>query len=371
MGAAPSTTLPDPPLTARPGPDLTPPDQRSPAPATFPASPPLFTTPPPNLATHPAPQKRSFPIREAKLAQDGHTRVEQHVYETLWERAKPHDDISRLMTIGFAAMARLVRLSESNARINLRSLIQKLAIEEHSTYNCEQSLGRTYRIFNYGEILRRRREAGLTWYMRKTLAVVFVDPKTGEPLVSKPKPQKKAPGLNLMGMPGANLGGEAGLNLMPEPPPNLHGLYREQYLVNLSRELDASAPVLYEHLSQYGHPDDDAIRRLFLACKRNSPDCTVDEIAYFVHQKAGLAARMPLHNAIGFLITAVPKCFAGEAFQAFRTEQRRKLEQLETQRRREEAELAQWRAEQEAQLQDPTVPEEEKAYLRKILGRQQ
>lgn len=139
-----------------------------------------------NLAS----QKRRFAIREMRLPSDAHTRAEQHVYERLWEISQPYDEISRAVTIGFGAMAGLVGLSESNARINLRSLLAKLAVEEIGEYNCERSQGRTYRIFNEAEILRRRREAGLRWYMRRTLAVVFVDPATGQPLL-KSKPLRR------------------------------------------------------------------------------------------------------------------------------------------------------------------------------------
>jgi hypothetical protein len=127
-------------------------------------------------------EKRRFPIREMKEPRDAHTRAEQQVYERLWENGKAMEDGSRSITIGFGAMARLVGLSESNARINMRSLIAKLAIEELAEYNCAQSVGRTYRILNYDEIMRRRRAAGLLWYMRRTLAVVFVDTATGEPI---------------------------------------------------------------------------------------------------------------------------------------------------------------------------------------------
>lgn len=133
----------------------------------------------------PGPKKRQFAIREMRLAQDAHTRAEQHVYECLWESGNVYDAVSRSLTIGFGAMTRLVGLSESNARINLRNLIGKLAVEEIAEYNCELSVGRTYRIFNEAEILRRRREAGLHWFMRRTLAVVFVDPATGQPLLKK------------------------------------------------------------------------------------------------------------------------------------------------------------------------------------------
>lgn len=138
----------------------------------------------------PGAHKRRFAIRETRSAADAHTRAEQHVYERLWEIATPYDEVSRTVTIGFGVMANLVGLSESNARINLRSLLAKLAIDEIAEYNCERSQGRTYRIFHETEILRRRREAGLRWYMRRTLAVVFVDPTTGQPLL-KSKPLRR------------------------------------------------------------------------------------------------------------------------------------------------------------------------------------
>jgi hypothetical protein len=146
---------------------------------------------PPIKLALPSPQhKRRFAIREMRRPADAHTRAEQHVYEHLWQIAKPYDEVSRTVTIGFGALANLVGLSESNARINLRSLLAKLAVEEIGEYNCELSQGRTYRIFNETEILRRRREAGLRWYMRRTLAVVFVDPTTGQPLL-KSKPLRR------------------------------------------------------------------------------------------------------------------------------------------------------------------------------------
>jgi hypothetical protein len=148
--------------------------------------PPSISAPPLNLIH----SGRRFAIREMRRAADAHTRAEQHVYERLWEIAKPYDELSRTITIGFGAMANLVGLSESNARINLRSLLAKLAVEEIAEYNCERSQGRTYRVFNEAEILRRRREAGLRWYMRRTLAVVFVDPATGQPLL-KNKPLRR------------------------------------------------------------------------------------------------------------------------------------------------------------------------------------
>lgn len=138
----------------------------------------------PPVSLHPGinltgPRKRNFAIREATTAADGHSRAEHDVYQALWNEGTPQLDGSRLITIGMLNLGRLAGLSESNARINLRSLQRKLAVEEHSTFVCENSQGRTWRVFSPDQILARRRAAGLIWYMKRTLAVVFVDPETG------------------------------------------------------------------------------------------------------------------------------------------------------------------------------------------------
>jgi len=122
-------------------------------------------------------------VREAYGASDGHSRAEQDVYHACWEIGIPQTDSSRLLTMGMAALARHAGLSESNARLNLRSLVRKLALEEYSTYVCEQGLGRTWRIFSPDQVFERRAHAGLRFFMKRTLAVVFVDPLTKQPLL--------------------------------------------------------------------------------------------------------------------------------------------------------------------------------------------
>jgi methyl coenzyme M reductase alpha subunit len=65
--------------------------------------------------------------------------------------------------------------------LNIRALIRKLAVEEFRSEQCEQKVGKTYRIYNTSSILRRRKTAGLEWVIR-TKGVTFVDPNTGQPL---------------------------------------------------------------------------------------------------------------------------------------------------------------------------------------------
>ena len=121
-------------------------------------------------------------IRRATSAQDGHSFGEQALYEALWQHAHPHGDETRIVTVGYRRMAELARLTVNNCKANIQSLIQKLAVEEVASFTHSQ--GRTYLIYSYNAILHRRRESGLTHYI-KSRGVLFVDPDTGEPLTTR------------------------------------------------------------------------------------------------------------------------------------------------------------------------------------------
>jgi hypothetical protein len=131
-----------------------------------------------SLSYHrPAPKK-------ANLVEEGHSHAEHSVYEALWRRSKPYRQDTRVITIGFGAMSRIVRLSLNNCRQNIRSLIRKLAIEEMQAEQCGQKIGKTYLIYSPQATLHRRRSAGLEWVVR-TKGVAFVNPLTGAVLTAK------------------------------------------------------------------------------------------------------------------------------------------------------------------------------------------
>jgi hypothetical protein len=120
----------------------------------------------------------------AKHIQDGHSHSEHAVYTALWEAGEPHTPDARVVTMGFGAMSRLARLSLNNCRLNIRSLIRKLAIEEIGSEDCENKVGKTYLVYNGATVMKRRKAAGLEWVVR-TKGVSFIDPKTGARLLPK------------------------------------------------------------------------------------------------------------------------------------------------------------------------------------------
>ena len=303
-------------------------------------------------------------IRRATLAQDGHSFGEQALYDALWQHAHPRDNDTRIVTLGYRRMSEMARLTVNNCKANIQALIQKLAVEEASTFTHSQ--GRTYLVYNYAAIIHRRREAGLTHYI-KSRGVVFVDPDTGAPLTARIRdrsgipfsggpPSTTVPEGDTKGIPEAALSGAPD---SPAPP-------YSQLVRNSSSNPTSSTPAgLIQGLRQIIDPvDDEAAAVLWHQCKKRSADCTVEEVLYFARAKATLFRSGKIQNPIGFLLTAVPKCFEGASFLEFRREQAQRTREAEEQ-------TAQMRREFEAILNDPGSSEEDRQFVRRMLAEQE
>jgi hypothetical protein len=115
--------------------------------------------------------------------------------------------------------------------------------------------------------------------------------------------------------------------------------------------------------------DDDVLTRLRTATRRVCPDFTEQELIHFIHANGQLlrANTSGIANPLGFLLTSVPKCFTGEAFQLFRKAQRETREREAKEQAQQQTEFEKWRREQQAILDDPNASEDDKTWARKIL----
>jgi len=214
-------------------------------------------------------------VREAQTVQDGHSLAEQAVYETMYAAGKVYRDESRILTIGLRTLAELSRMAYSNCKANVRSLVVKKAIDELPGFSYTD--GRTYIIHGYREILRRRKEAGLTHVLR-TRGVAFVDPQSGAP-------QSSAPDSTAL--------------------PNLESSAPESILAALRRHDPEADPA--------------AAAALWRLCRAIEPTAAMDEVIHFIDLRAGKSGTpMPL----GFLLSTVPRCFQGDSFRRFRQHRR-------------------------------------------------
>jgi hypothetical protein len=288
-------------------------------------------------------------VRRAVLAQDGHSSGEEMLYQSLWNcrYTRQESKETRLVTIGWKAMAKLARLTPRNTRRNCQALIEKLAVEQLSEENSRESIGRTYRLFSYKVILERRRAAGMEWVTRSR-GVVFV-----------PAPVKAA------GAPAAALNPQRSLELAVAPDAKrVPGAERDTG--SPAGLPDSVVRTLREYLPDV---DDASAAALMEACRQNAPDASDEEINYFVRIKADLMQRMgTVKSPMGFLKTSVPRCFEGESFRQFREAESKRREAAALREAAQEEEVRRFQEEQRAILENPKSTEEERKFARNYLG---
>jgi hypothetical protein len=102
--------------------------------------------------------------------------------------------------------------------------------------------------------------------------------------------------------------------------------------------------------------DDPAIKRIFVACKANAPDCTLEDILYFAKTKEH--ALRTAKNPAGLLITSVPACVSANALSALR--QRREREE----NRRQAAEQERAREQELLRIENEEYQRQQKLYAR-------
>jgi hypothetical protein len=120
-------------------------------------------------------------LKECKVAQDGQTRGETRVYDEMWwdKKAVEQQDGSKLITVGYRRLARQLRTGRNNVKKHCQQLITKLAMMKIAEPLLAERVGTTYRVYNYPQILERRRIAGFTQYVNYKGASLLINPTTG------------------------------------------------------------------------------------------------------------------------------------------------------------------------------------------------
>ena len=313
------------------------------------------------------PNGRVVRLRPARSVQDAHTNGEHLLLTAMWKKGTPESEDSRLLRAGLSELARLTGSHKTSCRAYVRALVAKLALEEAETFDAAAGSegARVYRIFSFNTILERRRRANLTHVIR-TGAVSFVNPKTGEKLTASGPllPDSNLPTDSKV-LSESNFHTDSGSNHHHTPGSNHPPLIK-----NRDQELSkqTSSEAIYQALSKYGPVDDDVLTRLIGNCRLATPDSTEDEIIHFIEEKGALVRAGRIHNPIGFLLTAVPKCFSGETFRFYREEQARHREREAAAAARAQLEAEEWKREQHRLLLDPNTPEDHKNMIREWLG---
>ncbi len=258
---------------------------------------------------------RDYPIREARLAQDGHTRGEQAIYAALWRLS---DEGKRTISIGLTTLARRAGMSRSTCQLNLATLESKLSVEIHEPR--AKGSSRSYRVHSYEEILRRRRAAGLTHFQRVTSGVRLLTAEGRELNI----------GIPSLGIPKHNSGiPSSGMPTSSSGIPNLGTQYIDKELQEKKTTTTITESEIAEVVAALrrmtGRSDDNAARTMLLRGREVTPDLNAHEVADMIEQEAPALLRNPrLDNPMGALITRIPACCQGETLRLFRAEQQQR-----------------------------------------------
>jgi hypothetical protein len=310
--------------------------------------------------------RRRIRIREASTVQDAHSLAEQAVYDAMYRAGRPYRGDSRILTIGLRTLAEFSRMAYSNCKANVRSLVTKLAIDEQPGFSYTE--GRTYVVYSFREILRRRKAAGLTHVVR-TRGVTFVNPRTGLEIVLSYPSDSSAPESTASHSSAGHVSAAISISsalpsTTPSAPTSIESgapvsgahIENRQLLRNITESSSSLPAIIVTALRQYvSDVDDDAASQLWRRCTDNAPDASPEEVAHFVHLKA---SKTGIRTPLGFLLTAVPKCFIGDSFRQFRDERARNLQTTAARDRQFAAEI----------LKSPEADDEQKQWAKEVLG---
>ena len=204
----------------------------------------------------------------------------------MYRAGKPYQGDSRILTIGLRTLAELSRMAYSNCKANVRSLVAKQAIDEGAGFSYTD--GRTYVVYSFREILRRRKSAGLTHVIRNR-GVAFVDPATGIPISGAPDSSAvetrasagRAPASIISALARDRSGALPGTQ-SSAPATDAH--IRNRHLIrNELQESSSFLAVVVSALRRYiPDIDDEAAADLYHRCLENAPTAQVAEVVHFI-----------------------------------------------------------------------------------------
>jgi hypothetical protein len=307
---------------------------------------------------------------------------EERVYQTLWH-ARETDGIfieskkSKTFSLGYDRIAHLVRLNEKSVRVLLPKLIIKKILEVVAAENSASRIGRTYRIFNYEEILERQRAANLTNVVKNGRAVEFVWPEGatvgGTPTDPWSPSLRSTSGSRQQPVRGGRAvieGNTPAVVAARAAQDQSNRIYETPSAIGRLTGRSAYPPDLAAKVRAIVSSfDDDALRLLWAKCIQHAPDCTSDEIEYCLQLKAKqlLVRGKTVTNPVGLMLWAVPKCFEGPAalHLAYR-EQKRAEEEL---RHEAEEEFRTQIEEYRRLAADPNTSPEDRAWYEDLLSK--
>jgi predicted transcriptional regulator len=314
-------------------------------------------------------------VRKIRLAQDVINSAEENVYDTLWNAKLIQTDereSCRIVQAGYDYLVKRTRLARKTIQRIVAKLLEKDFIAIETRADIYQRTATVYRVFSYKAVLDKHIKKGRLYVAKMGPGFSYA-----KPLETMSNPTESTLDMStvvtqhlttIAGTDMTTMANETTVTVVKIDRPTV--VKMSPHLLDTYVLGKTSSSALYQELRLHGPIDDDVVQQLITRCRELAPDCTEDEVIHFIREKSVLIQKKKgtVYNPIGFLMTAVPRCFAPDTLRAYRAEVDRERKGQAINEVREQAAAERWRREQEDSLADPNISEQEKHLIRLCLG---
>ncbi len=309
-------------------------------------------------------------VRRIQQAQDALSLIEEKVYDLLWGTKNQKRDEFRLVHYSLQRIASEARINIKTVRELIPRLIEKGFIHVEHEADARRNIPTLYKVSSYAAVLNDQRRRGRLYAAKTGKGVVYVHSVSAELALTDPSdPDDTSTPMGFdvppMGLPpigyklrptGATPTGPMGVEVSrpmgSAGAPTILGICIDSKdRQTTTTTIAALVRSIQDALGV--EPDTALLNGIIDTCHQNAiqttgEPATEDELLYFTGSKARVISKAPnIRNHLAVLRKAVPECFLGESFRAYRAaaalrrqrqseaEQRADTEQ--TQRQREAA----------------------------------
>lgn len=308
-------------------------------------------------------------VHRIQKAQDALSLVEEKVYDLLWGTKNQRRDEFRLVHFSLQRISIEARINIKTVRLLIPRLIEKGFLQVEHEADVRRNIPTLYRVPSYAVVLTDQRQKNRFAVTKTGKGVFYVHPYSLS--IPAPEPmgfESTAIETTPMGVTSAPMGlgptpgglkpigpmGSGGLKPMGSSGPLSLGIYsgnKNRQTTTTENFSLALAEAVRQILGR--EADTGLLAGMVEACHQHAMEttgegATEDEVMYFTTTKARIIAQSTnIRNHLAVLRKAVPECFVGEAFVAFRIANRERRDQAEGELERLERELAETNLEAE------------------------
>lgn len=302
-------------------------------------------------------------VRRIYQAQDALSLVEEKVYDLLWGTKNQRKDDFRLVHYSLQRIASEARINIKTVRELIPRLIEKGFIHVEHEADARRNIPTLYRVSSYAAVLSHQKQRGRLHVAKTGKGVVYVHsvsaalaPSDPPDPASKPMGFEAAPmGVRPIGLDSKPTGvtpmGPMGLEA--SKPMGFAGTVSLGNFTDSKNRQTTTSPAAFAALVRCIHdalgaePDHALLTGIVEACHQNAilttgEPANEEELLYFTGSKARVIFRAPnIRNHLAVLRKAVPECFLGESFCAYRAAVALRKQKLTEDEQRTDAERAQ------------------------------